>query len=71
MVIPQHIAQYFWISAASASNVSRGSSAHDMLVISGMKTDVSEAGIQGKKEKGSCDRVKFSGVKNGDKCIFV
>lgn len=48
-------------------NTSRGSSACDTLIISGMKTDESEAEIPGKKEKRRCNSVKFSGVKNGDR----
>lgn len=43
--------------------MSRRSSAHGMLIISGVKADGSEAGIPGKKEKGRCDCVKFSGIK--------
>ena len=41
------------------------------LIISGMKTDGSEVGIPGKKEKQRCDSVKFSVVKNGDRYIYM
>lgn len=58
--------QYFWgfgFQWYLLANMSRRSSAHGVLIISGMKADGSEAGIPGKKEKMRCDCVKFSGEK--------
>lgn len=51
--------------------MTRGISVHDTLVISNMKKNESDPGVPGKKEKGRCDSVKFSGVKNGDRHIYL